>query len=113
MYRVRICNTDYNVSKRVYYHIEGILAENRVLSSEIRAYEDTVEQLRKDIDTYQKALDEITSEKMDLEEKIEKINRTIDYVKRHWVIDNPVQFKNDIMSILEEENNETLDTNTK
>ena len=80
MYKVRIFNTDYNVSKRVYYHIEGILAENRVLSSEIRAYEDTVEQLRKDIDTYQKTLDEVTSEKMDLEEKI---NEVIEYIQEN------------------------------
>lgn len=70
MYKVKICNTDYNVSKRVYYHIEGILVENRVLSSEIRAYEDTEKRLREDIDTYQKTLDEVTSEKMDLEEVI-------------------------------------------
>lgn len=70
MYKIRIFNTDYNISKRVYYHFEGLLAENRVLSSEIRAYEGTVEQLRKDIDNYQKTLDKVTSEKMDLEEKI-------------------------------------------
>lgn len=41
MYKVKIYNTDYNVPKRVYYHIAGILAENRALSSEIRAHEDT------------------------------------------------------------------------
>lgn len=70
MYKVKICNTDYNVSKRVYYYIAGILAENRVLSSEIRAHEDTEKRLREDIDTYQKTLDELTSEKMDLEEVI-------------------------------------------
>ena len=52
MYKVKIYNTDYNVSKQVYYHIEGILAENRVLSSEIRAHEDTEKRLREDIDTY-------------------------------------------------------------
>lgn len=86
MYKVKICNTDYNVSKRVYYHIEGILAENRVLSSEIRAHEDTEKRLREDIDTYQKTLDEVTSEKMDLEEVIneaiaiyDECNKTQDF----------------------------------
>ena len=72
MYKVKIYNTDYNVPKRVYYHIAGILAENRVLYSEIRAHEDAEKRLREDIDIYQKTLDEVTSEKMDLEEVINK-----------------------------------------
>ena len=70
MYKVKIYNTDYNVPKRVYYHIACILAENRALSSEIRAHEDAEKRLREYIDIYQKTLDEVTSEKMDLEEVI-------------------------------------------
>lgn len=110
MYKIRIFNTDYNISKRVYYHIEGLLAENRVLSSEIRAYEDNEKRLRKDIDTYQKTLDEVTSEKMDLEEKI---NEAI------AIYDECVKTQDfstcdlEMYLTLKEENNETLDTNTK
>lgn len=83
MYKVKIYNTDYNVPKRVYYHIAGILAENRALSSEIRAHEDAEKRLREYIDIYQKTLDEVTSEKMDLEEVIDK---AIEYINDNLII---------------------------
>lgn len=39
MNKVRICNKDYNVSKRVYYHIQGLETENRLFSNEIKGHE--------------------------------------------------------------------------
>ena len=32
----------------------------------------------------------------------EVIDKAIEYIKQHWVIDNPVLFKNDLLEILED-----------
>ena len=33
----------------------------------------------------------------------EVINKAVEYINQHWVIDNPVGFKNDLLEILEKE----------
>lgn len=48
----------------------------------------------------------LLKEKIELKRQIKKKNEVIDkivkYIKQHWVIDNPVLFKNDLLEILED-----------
>jgi hypothetical protein len=43
---------------------------------------------------------------MNLKEQVKKqkevINKAIEYINQHWVIDDPVLFKNDLLEILED-----------
>lgn len=48
----------------------------------------------------------LLKEKIELKRQIKKknevIDKTVKYIKQHWVIDNPVLFKNDLLEILED-----------
>lgn len=50
---------------------------------------------------------ELSSENLILEkeakEQKEAIDKAIEYINQHWVIDDPVGFKNDLLEILEKE----------
>lgn len=49
---------------------------------------------------------EVTKYIENLEQQVKKqkevIDKTVKYIKQHWVIDNPVLFKNDLLEILED-----------
>ena len=47
----------------------------------------------------QKAIKELQQENQKDKEVIDK---AIEYIKQHWVIDNPVLFKNDLLEILQD-----------
>ena len=53
---------------------------------------------------------ELSTENLILEKQIkeqkEVINKAIEYINQHWVIDEPVWFKNDLLDILKEAQNE-------
>ena len=53
-------------------------------------------------DKYNNLLKEKIELKRQIKEKNEVIDKTVKYIKQHWVIDNPVLFKNDLLEILED-----------
>ena len=53
-------------------------------------------------DKYNNLLKEKIELKRQIKKKSEVIDKTVKYIKQHWVIDNPVLFKNDLLEILED-----------
>ena len=53
-------------------------------------------------DKYNNLLKEKIELKRQIKKKNEVIDKTVKYIKQHWVIDNPVLFKNDLLEILED-----------
>lgn len=53
-------------------------------------------------DKYNNILKEKIELKRQIKKKNEVIDKTVKYIKQHWVIDNPVLFKNDLLEILED-----------
>lgn len=53
-------------------------------------------------DKYNNLLKEKIELKRQIKKQKEVIDKTVKYIKQHWVIDNPVLFKNDLLEILED-----------
>lgn len=60
----------------------------------------TIEEIKKN---ETKLINEIKKLEQQNQKYKEVIDKAIGYIKQHWVIDNPVGFKNDLLEILEKE----------
>lgn len=80
MNKIKINNKEYNVSNVVLYHIEGLEAENRVFSLEIKGHEE-------------------------YEAKLEKrIKEALDYIEDATIVpDSLYQYRNTLYKILKGE----------
>ncbi len=45
---------------------------------------------------------ELLNKRYENKKQKEVINKAVEYINQHWVIDNPVGFKNDLLEILED-----------
>ena len=52
---------------------------------------------------YYDGLKEVVETEQQCKKQKEVINKAVEYINQHWVIDNPVGFKNDLLEILEKE----------
>ena len=80
MNKIKINNKEYNVSNVVLYHIEGLEAENRVFSLEIKGHELQEKELQ------------------------ERINKALDFIEDATIVpDNLYQYRNNLYKILKGE----------
>ena len=87
MKQIKIRDKEYNCSNRIYYHIQGLESENRVISMELLGHENNELQQQKEIERLNKENTILRQNSQYLvkqnDELEEVINNAIEYIEQH------------------------------